>query len=414
MGARAASSESIPSGLQGNVVAPHRRAYALHLFLRFPARGSRSSIHHWMRSVSRRLISNARDEHALEAGRPRPLFGSLLLSASGYRNLALEAPDGGEAFAGGMKKRHEMLDDPDPAGWQPLFRLDLDALLILAHDDEAMLWGVALNERDRLRRIGVTVAGIEPGYQLRSLDGIVDNYGYKDGVNTLAHPPDDIGGLRSRLLAPHLEASPSGSYLVFRKLEQNVVLWRSELARFAVETGVPATLAGAYAIGRFSDGTPVSVSDRPLGLPIRTVSYGNDPYGIRCPYNAHARLASPRGGPRNAKVVVARRGMAYGNRPDLDRGSGTAPPVGGVGLLFMCYQRDIAAQFEMLQRQANGAADIGPGVVDPLIGQGPRRAQPTEWPGGAGRTHEFCFAPTVTTVGGEYFHAPSKHFLESL
>ena len=56
--------------------------------------------------------------------------------------------------------------------------------------------------------------------------------------------------------------SQFGSYFVFRKLEQNVRLFKDEEEKLADRlglTGDDAERAGAMIIGRFEDGTPLAV-----------------------------------------------------------------------------------------------------------------------------------------------------------
>ena len=112
--------------------------------------------------------------------------------------------------------------------------------------------------------------------------------------------------------------------------------------------------------------------------------------------------------------------MASG--PDL-KTAGAMPPAGGVGLLFMCYQNDIADQFEFIQETwANNRnfrkSKIG---IDPVIGQSrnhPVRDNdelprwPVEW--GSGTKKHVTNGDYVRLRGGEYFFAPSMATLRSI
>ena len=88
-------------------------------------------------------------------------------------------------------------------------------------------------------------------------------------------------------------------------------------------------------------------------------------------------------------------------------------PASGVGLLFMCYQRDIAEQFEFLQtRWANNVNFLHEATsLDPIIGQ-TNEGTPVsqQWPTGGGTVpaerKSFDWHGMVTLQGGEYFFAP--------
>ncbi len=109
---------------------------------------------------------------------------------------------------------------------------------------------------------------------------------------------------------------------------------------------------------------------------------------------------------------IARRGIIYGKRKfDL-----SDHPEKGVGLLFMCFQADIAKQFEHLQKMANAIT----GGLDPIIGQTANKKTPlqqqwpSDWAGEGRKTKAFNFQGFVTLQGGEYFFAPSISFLRRL
>lgn len=233
-----------------------------------------------------------------------------------------------------------------------------------------------------------------------------------------------------------------GSFLVFRKLEQNVRGWNRAVKALAAELGVEQELAGAMAMGRFKDGTPVVEQ----GTSGRTDVHNNfdfagDKLGRRCPFQAHIRKANPRGeavgegdltleAERGHRIV--RRGIPYGGELTTARNPDDQPER-GVGLLFFCYQGDIWEQFEFIQRrwcnnpyflepQKSKAPGYDATGLDPVIGQAhptsPNPAKPAaNWP--KGWDNEPAKAATqlanfVTMKGGEYFFSPSMSFLLGL
>ena len=235
-----------------------------------------------------------------------------------------------------------------------------------------------------------------------------------------------------------------GSYFVFRKLDQNVRGFKrkeQELATALGFTGEARELAGAMVVGRFEDGTPVTMSEEPKNKnPPNDFNFNADP-GARCPFHAHIRKVNPRGTggfePPDVerKHLMARRGIPYEDVPRLvhpsdlpgsatlaefDAKVGPLMPTGDVGLLFMAYNHDLALQFEFTQKSwannANFPSSGPPPKLDPIIGQGPVGAQhwPKEWDNAAAGTAALSFQGFVKMRGGEYFFSPSLNFLKSL
>ena len=213
-----------------------------------------------------------------------------------------------------------------------------------------------------------------------------------------------------------------GSYLVFRKLEQDVVGFRAFLADQRPNDPDSQAALAAQIVGRWPNGdplvlspkAPVHVGAEPPRNDFRFVA--DDPDGEKCPLGAHIRRANPRdigGSKKVARHRMLRRGMAYGG-PLLADGE---PDDGRKrGLLFVAACAQIDVQFELIQGvwlnggDFLGQADLGKcpligandgGVGDKFTAQG--EAQPIR------RMPRF-----VTTKGGNYFYAPSKPALAEL
>lgn len=235
-----------------------------------------------------------------------------------------------------------------------------------------------------------------------------------------------------------------GSYFVFRKLEQNVKQFKlkeSELSDHLKLAEGDEERTGAMLLGRFEDGTPVQLDGRE-GL-IHSAIHNNFDYeprdgqddASRCPFHAHIRKANPRSGLRGAgttpeermqaakKHIMARRGITYGVRTDEPNdGHVYNKPEKDVGLLFMSYQASIANQFEFIQKQwvnspkfpgDKKGADVG---IDPILGQNEVRTGgefAARW-GDPSSLKPATFDQFVHLKGGEYFFAPSMHFLKNL
>ena len=154
--------------------------------------------------------------------------------------------------------------------------------------------------------------------------------------------------------------------------------------------GVSADQAAALAVGRHRDGQPVMPATTPQpGADANDFNFTGDDRGAVCPFQAHIRKTNPRGDiPRfiqggteefERSMRILRRGITFGERPDLQPGSTLPPPATGVGLLFMSYQQQLL-QFVIQQEGSDGDDFVVPGVgPDATLGnRRPRLAQ--QWP----------------------------------
>ncbi|HEV7516231.1 MAG TPA: peroxidase, partial [Thermoanaerobaculia bacterium] len=223
-----------------------------------------------------------------------------------------------------------------------------------------------------------------------------------------------------------------GSYLVFRKLEQRVASFLATEQGLATALGLLGAdreRAGAMAVGRFRNGTPLALCPAPPPGNVKAHNFNDFNYfkeaetGASCPLHAHIRRLNPRttshvamAGERGHRIV--RRSIPYGRRQGQDENPPTLKdaPDTGVGMLFMSFQANIADQFAFLQKvwandtQKPEEARDG---IDPLIGQAKGRPTKQLWsPRRCGKPNTaFDFAGHVGLLGGEFFFAPSIPFL---
>ena len=289
---------------------------------------------------------------------------------------------------------------------------------------------------------------VESGRKLTRSGGVggdgepaIEHFGFVDGISQPLPIANDAEEERARrgadrwdpecplslVLAPdHPGAESFGSFLVFRKLEQNVRAFSravDSLADRAGFVGRERERAGAWVVGRYRDGRPVLDGGSANGDFANDFLFSDDGRALVCPFAAHVRKTNPRGDlaapPRNLPLEmerslrILRRGVTYGDRPDLVAGSANPDdlPEAGVGLLFMCF----ASRFENFEIQQEGSDDNdfpeGGVGVDAVIGQ---NANPVaqRWP--AAIDPPVTMANFVTLKGGEYFFAPSLTYLERI
>ncbi len=307
-------------------------------------------------------------------------------------------------FQQGMRARGGILGDTgvnSDEHWDPLWR-----------EDDVHAWlGIhalsqnALHERfTQLQAMmeetgGATLLDSEDAASL-VIDGKVtlkEHFGYTDGFGN----PDYLGVERStqpgqgKLLddgtwaplatgelllgyadeAGELPVAPipallaaNGTFMVFRKLHQNVGTFRRFLNEWAARYGAGNAMAreklASKFIGRWRDGTPVELSpDRPDPAiaqdPKRSTNftYAQDAAGTRCPIGAHMRRVHPRDafgfqGRLINRRRITRRGLPYGPfAPEDGPADLSELDAQDRGVLFMVLNASISRQFEFVQQQ---------------------------------------------------------------
>ncbi len=479
----AAQFTQMMENLQGNILKSHGRDHALHIF--FALGNDVQKNKQAIRALTAFVTSSAEQLRQRDQTDRNAVFGNLFLTARGYEKLGFTRqmvvnnfPETGSTgmpvkFTEGMSaaQAQTTLSDPDPTTWESPYQGNkIDGMVLLAYDDEERLSREASLVRYLLLQAAADILEKEGGRRLRDDKGrTIENFGYVDGRSQPLYLKSDLMKedidhdgtdawdpsaplslvLVQDLFAP--DPDSFGSFFVFRKLEQNVKKFKEaeeRIARALRLTGEDKGRAGAMIIGRFEDGSPLVLHKSPAGHgeAENNFTYANDPQGLRCPFHAHIRKVSPRGDTarqggnesldQEKTHRITRRGITYGTRvtkkvtndgEEFDALDDKAEekqdklPTGNVGLLFMCFQANIADQFGFIQKQwANNGnfARNGTGI-DPVIGQ-PVASTPYDWPAGYGeprlgkpQSQRLPFAGAVTMKGGEFFFAPSIPFLKS-
>jgi len=436
---------------------------------------------------------------------------SRLLSGGDHAgDLGLFADQG---FQRGLAARSSLLGDPadpsaegNPANW--VFGgpgREADVLLILAADCEKAGTRLLAEVRAEAAASGLTVLYEESGYKLGATG--IEHFGFQDGISQpgvrgrlagfpggyitpraidpSSRPDAWLYGLPGQYLVwpgefvfgyPRSGADPlipgqvnlpgpawsrNGSYLVFRRLRQDVAGFRAFLAESAQALsvrpgfeGVTPEWVGARLVGRWPSGAPVArvpyADDAALGVDrLANNVFGfaadavedplaaglkagywpaakADPVGLTCPMAAHIRKVNAReaandlGGRRasfNRRIL--RRSLPFGS--PLGEVSGHDPDDGNRGLLFACYQASIEDQFEFLANGWMGSAmrPRSPGGFDMMIGQNgmpgdDRMRSCTVFGRGAVPATLTTMSDFVVPTGGGYFFSPSVSALKEV
>ena len=467
-----ADEQKMLRSLQGNILKGHGRDHTWNIF--FQLGGDAAASKRVLRELGNFHVTDAYtqllvNESFKASGTDGGTFCAAFLSAAGYTALgvAFVAPAGNAVFGPGMKAASSLsqLADPPVAKWEAHFQNPIHGMILVADDDTARGAAAVQEIETLLVQSGATIQHVQVGKALRNAVDIgIEHFGYVDGRSQPLILLEDIEAeaqksgiaqwdaaspLGTALVPDPVAADPHafGSFFIFRKLEQNVAGFKNAEQKLATKLGLTLEdreRAGALVIGRFEDGTPVTVSDEAKGkTPPNDFNYKGDATASRCPFHGHIRKTNPRGSggfepePVERGHLMPRRGITFEDVPravqpkDLpetftqaDFETKVLPllPTGGVGLLFMAYNAKLDNQYAFTQHTwANNLsfpnANPAPGI-DGVMGQGPNIAggqvYPKEWDNLAGGSAAFDFKGFVTMKGGEYFFAPSLMFLRNL
>lgn len=187
---------------------------------------------------------------------------------------------------------------------------------------------------------------------------------------------DPANGAKSQRAKAFLR---NGSFLVVRKLRQNVNALNLSVSEAANKYGVSENLILSKMMGRQVSSATDSIGRDIGGQPLigklpatdNLFDFTGDETGTACPFQSHIRRANPREiidsseipGQRVPRII--RRGMTYGssfdkrNPDDQDR-----------GLMFFAYNASIGEQFEVVQRWISGGNSTGVSSdqSDPFLG----------------------------------------------
>lgn len=452
--------------LQPNILKAHTREILTAIFVKFQDRHQASSLLAELSTggIIPALMKSAKTHlDEIEVFKQTKTSGTAYvgvgLTVQGYDNLgipkALQPSDA--AFQRGMthNQTRGLLDDPDVDTWDGHFGQLIDAVILVA-DTSQVSHNVALQRvRDMIAARPLVLLMAEQsgrGQHNGAKEGI-EHFGYVDGRSQPLFFEEDIAGELSAIWNPGFglgraivsdpaapdPATQFGSYFVFRKLEQNVRLFKQGEENLADQLGLAPTdrgRAGAMIVGRFEDGRPATMGPIGSSPVVNDFDYSDDPDGGRCPFFGHIRKMNPRGSggfephAEERLHIMARRGQTYGERTDdINDDDIDSKPTGGVGLLFMAFNADLVDQFEFVQK--NWANNGGfpkhnsphtPGL-DLVIGHGIRTEMdcPLSWDAKLADAGSFGVAdpadPTkpvaqaVTMKGGDYFFMPSLAFL---
>jgi Dyp-type peroxidase family len=332
------------------------------------------------------------------------------------------------AFDGRVQEHAERVGD-DVHNWRPVSTndvKDLEYVVDLALADA--LAKLELNNADGVRHV---VELDQDTYSLVPKGiGEIEYFGFRDGVSQprvvpgpdsepdspvstvllgyprLEKPPEQC--TRQELVAEHLR---HGSFLVIRKLSQDVEGFRNDLEqRASAIPDMDGRQLAEMMMGRRMDGAALLETDEAGDF-----DFKSDPHGRACPFQSHVRRVNP----RTEELVVRRimrRAMPYSSyrykEPDQ-------------GLMFQAYNANIEGQFEFVQRLWVNSGVENHGMSrdrDPIAGEPVADGNPEKGKGTFSFTAPESQCPhTLTNLEahvryrwGDYFLVPSRQTLAEI
>jgi Dyp-type peroxidase family len=455
--------------VQGFGIAGFRKDHQELVFVRFgDAKGGRKLLRRlqprvssaWEVGTFNEVFSEVRKRTGEEV--LKATWVGVLISGAGYRALGvpltgLPAGEGSTAFTAGMAARAAEINDTRPAdapaGWKPAFRPEagVHMLIVVASDEIEDLAHEVTRVRDAVSACDAHVVFHERGNTLRGHMRGREHFGFRDGgsqpaVDGYNDPPQPgeppvvppgefvLGYPDATGASPPTDPLWSdGSHVVFRRLLQDVALFRQQAA-VAVPGADPVVAADQLAakmIGRWPSGAPVELypdADPGPGNESNAFQYDGDPEGQKCPRWAHIRKANPRNepvpGPEDDPSLhrMLRRGIPFGNALSP---LATSEDGKERGLHFFAVVADVARQFEIPQRRwlddanfpAGQPASSAGGEYGPPAQGLPDGPDPVVGHHDAGAAcilrqvsgeHPFpLLAQVIRVTAGEYFFLPS-------
>lgn len=417
--------------VQGNILSKYDARCATYLFYRVDLP---ELARMWLSALISRITTEANAEE-----KPQSML-NIALSYQGLKALGLSPTSLNSCpaeFREGMKKRAGTLCDfgeSAPARWEaPLGSLQVHILVLIHGLDRKRCADLADWVNLQIPKSSDDPVGVHLLKEMTAdgLEGDKEHFGFKDGISqpwiegTNPGPPvqpyggkrvqppkdkrtledsfaplklgefvlghiDELDRIPQPLTPPILGSN--GTYLVLRKLSQDVAGFRQQMEKQAGHVfGDPAAKdrLAALTVGRWPSGCPIDRSwekdDPQFTTPqsINAFAFVDgktgqvDQDGIRCPVDAHIRRTNPRDLKLDDKGNLAVEPMSTRHRM-IRRSLPYGPPLETLqddnqdrGLMFTALVADIERQFEFVQR--NWVNDGDPFRLDrrdrdPLIG----------------------------------------------
>lgn len=445
--------------VQGEILQPYDDNFATHLFIAFADAASGKQVVKTLKG----LLATA-DQWADQVDR----HCNLGLTFAGLTALGLPADQLDSfpyPFQVGMAGRAVILGDTQasaPSKWEAPFGTSAIHALVMVSGTTALARDMALAEvKVLLTACNTAIVHTEEAANLSGEGNKTkEHFGFNDGIGQPAvagapgpswpgqGTPMPDGTWQDLALGAFLLGHPNelgtdapfpasdvlrtnSSFMVYRKLEQHVAMFRNYIEDNKHLIGGDGDLLAAKLVGRWRSGAPLELSpdhdDPGLGSDDARnddFRYATDVDGMKVPHLAHIRRANPRDSlPSDSRILpqlhrIIRRKMPYGPWLPEDSPDDGTPR----GVLFRVFNADIVSQFEMVQsqwmasgNQAGGLStdqDVIAGLTDPPDTGDNRLGSTFAIPRCEGIKTLYGLPRFVTMKGGEYFFVPGMKAID--
>jgi len=442
-----AHNKDLLDDLQANILKHHKKEHVEYHFLKFKSKEKEKAVL-FVEEVGKKITTAL--EHIED--RKKPIL-SMYLTYSGYTFFDIPPTIIPEdiAFRSSIKERTMLSQEDIVKEYQK--EEDFEVIIMYACDKEdlaeslnGLVWKKEL-EKEYKKLSFIEKKHTEYGHLKNPLKD--DDFKFKDGISNPSFFPGT--SKREKIISNQVKKSnlssldivltrdkggskeiSCGSYGAFAKFKINEDSIDNLVKKIVEKTGMEKELAAANIIGRFKDGTPLTLSGKPKKYPTNNFNYDElikqkrtkiaqtDEEGLRCPFHTHIRKANPRTEHTKNKAIV-RRGVYYGKKEEKDK-----------GILFFSFQNSLSNQFEYVlnhwmldkytvTKDEDGIDQLKEDGRDILFCQpGDVYTIPSEW----NLSETSTIKKTAITIeaadrmvsfqGGIYFFAPCKSFFNKI
>lgn len=233
-------------GIQGNIIKGHGRDFTRHLLLKMT--GDPPAVKRWIARFAAEHVTSAQEQRRQREaqrahGGPGESVAMLLLAPGGYRYLGEQPPSPGDGeftrpeheryFPVGMKRQPgqpalpAIRSDPPVEQWEAPYQGQIDAMILLAHDDP-----VPLGESERevtgqltgLFEMLTTEGGraIKKTFPGETVEKVVEHFGFQDGISQPIMIQQDLDEEISKRGGSHWDPGAPRALALARSLARSV------------------------------------------------------------------------------------------------------------------------------------------------------------------------------------------------